>query len=307
MRYLATGSSGFIGGHLLANLLGEGHEVHALDPAVSSWPMPDGLVLHQGRIDDPAFVKKVVTELKPEVVFHLAAQSYPGVSWERPVDTFKINLEGTVNLLDACRAVCAEAKILITCSSAEYAPGEEGRPIAETAALAPSSPYGISKLAQDYLCELYARRYGIHTIRMRPFFITGPGKVGDVSSDFARRVVAAERGEADIFPVGNLEIVRDFLDVRDAVMAFRLLEDKGVPGEVYNICSGNGYRIGDILEAYRELSSVLLNDQVDSSLLRPVDEMVKIGDPGKLKSLGWSPTISFKESLASILNYWRER
>ena len=169
----------------------------------------------------------------------------------------------------------------------------------------PLSPYAVSKLAADYCARLYTLRYGLNILRVRPFFLIGPSKVGDVCSDLARRVVAVERGEATDVPVGQLEIVRDFLDVRDGVAAMELIAAKGEAGQDYNICAGHGYRIGDILDHYKKLAKIPVLERVDPSLMRPIDEPVKVGDPAKLKALGWMARYPLEESLSTILEYWR--
>jgi GDP-4-dehydro-6-deoxy-D-mannose reductase len=143
-------------------------------------------------------------------------------------------------------------------------------------------------------------------VRVRPFFIIGPRKVGDVCSDFARGVVAIERGLAKKLKVGNLEMVRDFLDIQDALTAFYLIVDRGVPGDVYNICSGLGYSIGEIVEWLQKLSKAHVEIETDASLLRRLDEPIKIGDNSKLHALGWNPSISIQNSLALILESWRD-
>jgi len=142
-------------------------------------------------------------------------------------------------------------------------------------------------------------------LRVRPFFIIGPRKTGDVSSDFARGVVAIERGLAKKLRVGNLDAVRDFLDVQDAIRAIYLIADQGISGEIYNICAGTGHRVGEIVEELQKLSTAVVETESDPALLRRLDEPIKIGDNRKLRNLGWSPSIPFPESLALILESWR--
>jgi GDP-4-dehydro-6-deoxy-D-mannose reductase len=197
--------------------------------------------------------------------------------------------------------------IVVACSSSEYALSRDGRPIKETDTMQPLSPYAVSKLAMDHCAHLYAVRYKLNVLRVRPFFLIGPGKVGDVCSDLARRVVAVERGEAADVPVGQLDIVRDFLDIRDGIEAMELIAAKGECSQDYNICAGHGYRIAEVLDGYRKLARKPILERVDPSLLRPIDEPVKVGDPGKLKALGWTARYSLEESLAAILEYWRCR
>src|SRR5215207_4174429 len=178
-------------------------------------------------------------------------------------------------------------------------------PISEEFPLEPYNPYALSKISQDHLSFLYWKAYQMRIVRVRPFFIIGPRKTGDVSSDFARGIVAIERGLAKKLRVGNLDIVRDFLDVQDAVGAIYIIANQGVPGEIYNICAGTGHRIGEIVDGLRKLSKAVIETESDDSLLRRLDEPIKIGDNRKLKDLGWRPSISFQESLAIILKSWR--
>ena len=171
----------------------------------------------------------------------------------------------------------------------------------------PSSPYAVSKLAQDHLGRLYHEFHGLKVVRCRPFFLIGPRKTGDAASDFAQGIVAIERGREEDLPVGNLDVVRDFLDVRDGVEAFWLLSQCGRAGDVYNVCSGQGYSLRDVLSVYRNLASVEVRERVDSGRIRPIEEMVKIGDSAKLNALGWSPRRPVPQTLKDILEYWREQ
>src|SRR5262249_20960767 len=153
----------------------------------------------------------------------------------------------------------------------------------------------------------YHEFYGLTVVRCRPFYWIGPRKTGDVSSDFARGIVAIEQGRQEDLPVGNLELVRDLLDVRDGVEALRLLSQHGRPGDVYNICSGRGYSLREVLSVYKRLAKVEVRERFDPSRTRPIDENVKIGDPSELCKLGWSPQRSIARTLEEILAYWRIR
>jgi GDP-4-dehydro-6-deoxy-D-mannose reductase len=182
MKALVTGAAGFIGRYLVEHLLAEGHEVEALARRPGAFQDSGPLRVHKGDVRDRDFLGRLVSEAKPEVIFHLAAQSLPLVSWDRPDETFEVNTGGTLNLFDALRAAHADPAIVVACSSAEYAPRPDGLPISEEWVLAPSSPYGVSKLAQDHLARLYAEAHGLRVVRARPFFLIGPRKERDVSS-----------------------------------------------------------------------------------------------------------------------------
>jgi GDP-4-dehydro-6-deoxy-D-mannose reductase len=307
MKCLVTGASGFIGSHLTEFLLRQGLTVYAFDKKQGKFLGKVSGDFHfiSCNILDRDQVLESVTNVRPDYVFHLAAQSLPKVSWEDPETTLRINVFGTLYLLDAIRGAGIDPSIVIFCSSGEYAISKDGKPISEDFPLEPYNPYALSKITQDHLSFLYWKAYQIRIMRVRPFFIIGPRKTGDVSSDFARGVVAIERGLAKKLRVGNLDIVRDFLDVQDAVRAIYLIANRGVPGEIYNICAGTGHRVGEIVEVLRKLSKAIIETEPDASLLRPLDEPIKIGDNSKLSSLGWKPSIHLQESLAIILESWR--
>jgi len=292
MTNVVTGASGFIGRYLTEHLRASGEEVIALS-------REDCDILDASRL------RGVIGEARPRRVFHLAAQSLPGVSWSHPTETIRVNVEGTLNILDAVRGAEINPAIVVVCSSSEYAQSKDGRPIKETDAKQPLSPYAVSKLAADHCAQVYALRYKMNILRVRPFFLIGPRKTGDVCSDLARRVVAVERAKAGDVPVGRLDIVRDFLDVRDGVEAMTLISTTGAPGDDYNICAGRGYRIADVLEGYKKLATKPIRERLDPALARPIDEPIKVGDPAKLQALGWKARHSIEESLSAILEYWR--
>lgn len=309
MRVVITGAGGFIGSWLCRSHLADGHEVFAwTSPSNSKGRIP-GVPDFAGipvDIADTGAVARMLSEHKPDLVYHLAAQSYPNASWDDPVGTFRVNVGGTINLLGALCEAGLSPLVISAGSSAEYAPRRDGAAIREDDRLDPSSPYGVSKFVQDGLSELHGGHLGLRVIRVRPFFLVGPGKAGDVSSDFARRFIhAARTGEREV-QVGNLDIVRDLLDIRDGIRAFRVLAARGIPGEVYNICSGTGYRIGDIFDTLNRITALGLVAVPDPALLRPVDEMIKIGSPLKLEGLGWKPVVNLLQTMNDILDYWRQ-
>jgi GDP-4-dehydro-6-deoxy-D-mannose reductase len=263
------------------------------------------LLMIQGDIVDRAFVGQLLKHRQPEIVFHLAAQSLPTVAWEKPEWTFRVNVLGTLHLFEEVRAQGIAPLFVMACSSSEYAVSPEGHPINEDDPMGPSSLYAVSKIAQDHMSRLYHEFSGLRVVRVRPFFLVGPRKTGDVTSDFARGIVAVERGISTELLVGNLDIVRDLLDVRDGVEGFWTIAERGRVGDVYNVCSGRGYRIREVLEQLKSLAKVHIHTRVDAAKLRPIDEMVKVGDPQKLMGLGWSPKHSLSETFKDLLDYWR--
>jgi len=305
-RCVITGAGGFIGGYLVERMLEAGAVVEAFDVAEPKRaPRHERYRFTVVDVERRAELERAMRTARPDVVFHLAAQSYPGLSWDDPARTFRANILGTVNVFEAVRASGTGASIVTVCSSAEYAARNTAEPIREDTALEPSSPYGVSKLAADELARLYAERYAMRIVRVRPFYLIGPRKTGDVSSDFARGIVEIERGRRALLSVGNLEVVRDLLDVRDGVEALVLLGERGRAGEVYNICSGRGYAIREVLDIMKKLARAPVREEKDPSRSRPMDEPVKIGDPLRLKALGWSPRYSIEATLGDILDYWR--
>ncbi len=309
MRCLVTGAAGFIGSHLVEFLAAEGHEVTATGRARTAAldEAGDGFAFAAADLCDRDALGALLDATRPEVVFHLAAQSYPNVSWKEPARTFEVNVLATIGLFGAILERGLAPAIVMPGSSSEYAPARDGRPIGEDDPMVPSSPYAVSKLAQDHLGRLYHAYHGLHVVRCRPFFLIGPRKQGDAASDFARGVVAIEDGRADDLPVGNLDVVRDLLDVRDGVEALWVLARRGRPGEVYNICSGAGYSLREVLDAYKGLARAEVRERVDPARIRPIDEMVKVGDPARLAALGWSPRRPIGRTLEDILDYSRDR
>lgn len=317
MRALITGITGFAGSHLADYLLAEQPDVEVF--GTSRWRSRTENIDHlEGRIQlieadlrDYTSIHRVLAEVRPDFVFHLAAQSYVPSSWTAPVDTLATNVEGQTNLFEAVRALDIDPVIQIACSSEEYGlvlPDEV--PIKETNPLRPLSPYAVSKVAQDMLGYQYHRSYGIKAIRTRGFNHTGPRR-GEVfvTSNFARQVARIEAGLVrPVIRVGNLDAVRDFTDVRDMVRAYWLAVNRATPGEVYNIASGEGITIRELLERIVALSEAKVEIEVDPERLRPSDVEVLVGDASKFRAeTGWEPQIPFDQTLRDVLDYWRDR
>ena len=286
---LVTGYRGFIGSYLCPHLRERGYEVVGDREA-----MPDF------DIRDPVLVAALVRYAKPEAVFHLAAQSSVPRSWTEPELTFEVNVLGTVHLLEQVRAQVPEARVVLACSSAEY--GGHHDPMSEEHPLKPISPYGASKAAMDLLGYTYFKSYGLDIVRARIFGTIGPGKRGDMVSDFAQRIVSGERP----IRVGNLDTFRDLTDVRDTVRALAILMEKGQPGEAYNVCQGSSCRVGAVLDEMIALSGGKVDVAVAPELLRPADEALIVGDNRKIRGLGWEPQIPLKKTLQDVLEWWGE-
>lgn len=307
-RALITGCDGFIGSHLAEFLVGQALEVHGMVFHDTKFidHLGKNINLHRCDITEKDKVSAIVTEVKPDYIFHLAAQSLISDSWRNPELTFRINTIGTLNLLEAARVARIDPLIEIVGSSDEYAsPSAQNIRIKESAALNPSSPYGISKLAADMLGHVYSQTYGMKVICVRPFSIIGPRKTGDACSEFTQGIVEIESGKKSKLGVGNLEAIRDFLDVKDAVKAMWLLAERGKPGEAYNVCSGKGTTIQEILDKMISMSSHRIIYEQVLERTRLTDKLSLIGDCSKLQSLGWRPSILLEKTLADILEYWR--
>ncbi len=306
---LITGCGGFMGSHLAEFLLDQGKAVSGLvhRDTRNIDHLRRRLRLFSCDLLDSAFLAEVLADVKPDIIFHLAAQSLPVLSWKDPGATFRVNVLGTLALLEAVRQTKANTRLVIAGSSAEYGCVREDEvPIKEEQALRPSSPYAVSKMAQELLAHLYGQAHGIEVVRVRPFLIVGPRKVGDAFSDFARGIAEIEQGTRDVLLVGNLEVVRDPADVRDAVKAMALVGEKAPAGEVYNICSGRGYRLADILDLLVSLAHKQIEVRRDPQRLRPLDEPILVGDNSKVRRLGWAPCIPLRDTLSTILESWRQ-
>jgi GDP-4-dehydro-6-deoxy-D-mannose reductase len=305
MRYLVTGASGLIGWQLVDRLAKDGHQVNAwLRQPAALWQHPSVAVEVIDLADRQAVAARFAASC-PDRVVHLAAQSLPGKSWQEPAETMHANIDGTLSLLEAMKAASNKPRLLFAGTSAQYASSKDGSPIREDAPLDPSSPYAVSKMAAEDCCRLYARAFGLDVICFRPFLWIGPRKTGDVASDVARRIVAIEGGATPVMGIGRTDVVRDFLDINDGIAALLLLSDKGAGGEAYNICNGQGLSIRELIEAFRAQSRVPFALEQDIKLMRPIDEMVRIGDAAKMHSLGWRPQLTLEDSVRNILGYWR--
>jgi GDP-4-dehydro-6-deoxy-D-mannose reductase len=303
VRCLITGIGGFLGGHLAESLAAASWEVHGVSRTVPPHLEALGVSCHRSDIRNADEIRSLLSSVRPDVVCHMAAQSSPGVSWSAPATTFEVNVIGSINLLEGVRGAQLDPVILSFGSSAEYS--SSSGPISEDHPRAGFTPYAVSKVAQDQLGLLYNKVYGTRVIRVRPFYIVGPRKTGDVTSDIARGVVAVERGERESVESGNLDVVRDLLDVADAVSAIRMIAANGAPGEAYNVSSGQGYPLRALVTRFSQLATKPITVHTEARLIRPFDDPVRIGDNTKLRSLGWAPEVDLDVSLAAVLEYWR--
>lgn len=316
-RVLITGITGMVGSHLAEYIL-ENHpqyEVHGLvrwrSPLDHIKPILKKVHLCYGDLRDLNSLVKIMNEVRPEKIFHLAAQSFVTTSFDAPADTLFTNVIGTTNLLDAVRMAGIDPYIHICSSSEVYGQVTKDEvPIRETNHFRPASPYAVSKTGEDMIALQYFLSYNIKTIRTRMFTHTGPRR-GDVFAEswFAKQIAEREAGiQSGPLKVGNLDSVRTFADVRDAVRAYWLLLEKCTPGEVYNIGGNQTMTVGEMLEVLKGLARCDIRHEVDPALLRPSDVTLQIPDISKFqKQTGWQPEISLKKTLGDLLDYHRQR
>lgn len=314
-KALITGITGFAGSHLAELLLAEGVSVHGIQRWRSKSDNIDKIKekidFHEADLLDAHSLYKVVDEVRPDYIFHLAAQSYVQSSWSSPSNTLEVNIIGTDHLFEAVRKSGLDIPIQIAGSSEEYGKVlSDELPIRETNPLRPLSPYAVSKLAMDYLGYQYHESYNMRIIRTRGFNHTGPRR-GEVfaESTFAKQIAEIEKGKKDpVVSVGNLDAIRDYTDVRDMVRAYFLAVQKCEPGEAYNIATGKGWKIADVLNLLLSMSKVKIEVRPDPERMRPSDVEVLVGDASKFQKLtGWKPEVPFEKTMEDLLNYWRER
>lgn len=313
MKALVTGISGFVGSHMAEFLLLKGVEVVGTIRNRSRMNhiehLSKDLHLVECELRDPFSVETLVKTEKPDLIFHLAAQSFVPTSWNSPMDTISNNISGQLNIFEAVRRFGVPAKIQIACSSEEYGHVEPHEaPILESNPLRPLSPYAISKVAQDLMGYQYHKSYGVHVVRTRTFNHTGPRRGEQfVTSNFAKQIADIEKGlKAPVIHVGNLEAKRDFTDVRDVVRAYWLALEKGEPGEAYNIASGTTWRISEMLQLLLSFSDVDIEVRPDPARMRPSDVELLLGNYDLFHAAtGWRPEIPFERTMEDLLNYWR--
>lgn len=317
MRVLITGITGFAGSHLTDYILSEHKDVEVY--GFIRWRsrmdninhVLDKIHLYEADLKDIVSLEKALYQIKPNRIFHLAAQSFVPTSWKCPAETFSINAVGEINLFEAVLSLGINPRIQIAGSSEEYGlvhPDEV--PMKEDNHLRPLSPYAVSKVAQDFLAYQYFKSYGLDVVRTRGFNHTGPRR-GEVfiCSNFAKQIAMIEKKKQEpVIYVGNLDAKRDFTDVRDMVRAYWLSLEKGRKGEVYNIGTGKAYQIKEILDRLLSLAGDDVEVKVDPDRLRPSDVPILLSDSTKFRKItGWEPKIPFNQSLRDLLDYWRDR
>lgn len=314
---LITGVTGFAGSHLAEYLLENHSDIRVV--GTLRWRSPldniegilDKIELEEADMCDLHSIYRLLEKVRPDYIFHLAAQSFVPTSWSAPASTLDTNAIGQTHLFEGVRALGLDPVIQIACSSEEYGlVHPEETPITESNPLRPLSSYAVSKVAQDLLGYQYFQSYGLKAIRTRAFNHTGPrrGKVF-VTSNFAMQLARIEAGLREpVIRVGNLDAIRDFTDVRDMVRAYYLAVTKGKPGEVYNIATGQGITIRELLDRLIKLAGVEVRVEQDPERMRPSDVEILLGDSSKFRAdTGWEPRVPFEKTLKDTFEYWRQR
>ncbi|MBS1848110.1 MAG: GDP-mannose 4,6-dehydratase [Actinobacteria bacterium] len=295
---MITGAGGFVGAHLITHLEASGDTVLVTDPTI------DGL-----DITDVGGVAKLLGDLRPEVIYHLAGWADVGASWANPATAFRVNADGTLNVLLAALDAGVDRVLIVSSADVYGSVAEANLPITENTPLRPVSPYAASKVAADFLALQAFLGRGLKTLRVRAFNHLGPGQTDKfVASALASRIARNELDGSDEIPIGNLSARRDFTDVRDVVRAYRMIMTDGVPGEVYNVCSGSDVAAQELAEQLLADAERPMRFVTDPELLRPVDVPVLRGEHTRLTdATGWEPSIPLSRTLADLLDDWRHR
>lgn len=307
---IVTGAAGFAGRHLLADLLRDGTEAIAWWNPAGTAPDPGHRPTEWQAVDilDRTRVADAIRDVKPSAIYHCAGAANLGGSWATTTDTYERNVRGTHHVLEGARASGSAPRVLIPGSAAVYAASTEA--IREDSALHPTSPYGLSKLAQEMLGRRAFEDLGQSVLIARAFNHLGPGQSPEyATSSFARQIALIEAGASPpVITVGNLDASRDLTDVRDTVRAYRVVVARGRPGSVYNVCSGRAWSMRDVLDRLLALARIAVEIRPAPDRFRPTDTPVILGDASRVRDeLGWSPAIPLDRTLRDLLDDWRRR
>ena len=321
MRILITGINGFAGSHLARYLLTKKDiELYGTVRVRSDLHRIEDIKnccnLRLIELTDSVSINNIIQSIKPQQIYHLAAQSYVKSSWDSPLETYQTNVMGTVSLFEAVKLLELECRILVTSTSEVY--GSQSGIITELTPPTPNTHYGISKYAQDQIARLYHKAFNMDVVVTRSFNITGAGRADVfVDSNFTKQIAVLEKEryvlntktDKDlILKHGYLETKRDFTDVKDVVKAYVLVMNRGNKGEIYCICQEQSTKISDLLDIMIKLSIADIKTEIDPERFRPVDTLMMIGDCSKLRTeLGWKPEIPLVQSMEELLNYWRKK
>jgi GDP-4-dehydro-6-deoxy-D-mannose reductase len=309
-RVLITGADGFVASHLIRELSGvAGCEVAGIGLRELPPELAGAIEYVICDLTDYESVKELLDDGRPDAIFHLAALPSVAQSWDDPWSTYRVNVIGQLNLLEALRRLDIRASVHIACSSEEYGKvPPESMPMAETTAFNPCSHYAVSKVTQEVLGLMYHEAFDWRVLVTRGFNQAGPGQSPDfVISSFAHQIASIEAGLAEpVIMVGNLDALRDFMDVRDTVRAYRMIMERGAAGATYNVCSGRALPVRAILDMLLEISGAGIRVEQDPCRQRPSDIPLLLGDNTRIREeTGWEPVIPIEKTLVDTLEYWR--
>ena len=316
MKAYITGAGGVVGSALAPYLLNQGYEVEGsyFEPTTDIKEIDPRVKLFELDLREHDKVLAYIDAALPDAIYHLAAQSRPVPSWSDPYYTMDVNVGGTVAVLEAVKKAKENhpgynPNVIAISSSAIYGDALQKYDVDhlpdETCELLPLHPYGVSKAAEDLLCYQYFKNFGIRTMRIRLFNCTGKNKDQDITGDFAKRAVKLERQGDNHLVVGNLTALRAILDVRDLCSALYLLNEKGTPGEAYNICSSHIFRMDYVVECLEQIMGTKYVLVQDPKLFRPADEALYAGKADKIKALGWVEQYQYIDTVREAVSYWR--
>jgi len=314
---LITGISGFVGGHFTQYILNAQPDnvIHGVSRSKPLWDFiqnPDqclgAITFHQCDLLDSAKINAIIREIQPDYILHLASFSSVAQSWREPHASFLNNTNAFLNIVESVRIHGLNTKILSIGSSEEYGIVKESDlPLTEKKHIAPANPYAVARVSEEHLAQIYANGYNLNICCTRSFNHIGPGQsdqfvVSSIAKQFAEIAIHHKK---PIIKIGARSIIRDFIDIEDVIRAYDAILEKGVNGEVYNVCSGKGHSIHDIVKSLSELTHIPVAVEQNQMLLRPIDNPVLIGSYDKLQNdIGWKPTCSIEKSLKKIYNYW---
>lgn len=309
MRALVIGVSGFVGGHLAERLVASGAEVSGIARRPQcEWNFPgsEKVTAYYGCILNEDFLGNCIRKTRPTHVFHLAGVL--GSETDNGLALYETNARGTIKVLDSLRAISPAPRILVAGSSAVYG-ATENLPIIEDEQLRPLTHYAVSKVLQEMVAMRYHLTHGMDIIRTRTFNLVGPGLSRTLlPSEIAYQIALAECGGSSVIRVGNLFPRRDYTDVRDAVSAYVALAVRGQAGEVYNVCRGRSYSVGEIADALIGLTKVPVRIEVEPVRVRRAEIEDQMGDATRLnKNNGWRPLFDLEKSLEDLIDYWRQK
>ena len=315
-KFLITGISGFVGQHVIDFLEATKVKTHVMGVDLTENKSGrDRTYVTQSfkRIDllNRPEIERVLLEFQPDYVLHLASYSSVAFSWQEPVLSFQNNMNVFLNLVETIRRQGLKPRILSVGSSEAYGNiNQDHLPLVEESPLDPVSPYAVARVSQELLSRVYADSYGVDVVITRSFNHIGPGQKDIfVISSFAKQIAEIKKSgrKNGVLSTGDLHIVRDFLDVRDVVRAYYLLLTQGKNGQIYNVCSGNGHSLQEVVDELASIAGLAIKTELNPAFVRPSDNRVIIGSNKKIHDdLGWSPAVSFQQSLKDILDYWAD-